>query len=337
MKIVILGVGRMGRRHIQVVKKLNFELAGVFDLSTESLLTAQQENSLNSDQLFSNLDALYENTHPECLIVATTADSHCALTCMAAKRGVKYIFVEKPLAVSLHECEMMISTCKKYGAQLSVNHQMRFMEQYSKPKSLLNSDTYGGLKSMTMVGGNFGMSMNGTHYLEAFRYMTDEEPVEVTAWFSPGAVANPRGPQFEDRAGSIRVITASGKRLYIEVGSDQGHGLLTIYAGRNGLISINELSGDMTATVRQHQYMDLPTTRYGMPAENTHESISPAEVIDSTALTLDALIKNKNRVTAEEGMLAVKVLVAAYTSAENDSRPVRLSEKLDIDRVFPWA
>ena len=337
MKTAILGVGRMGRRHIQVVKKLCFELVGVFDSSEESLRLAQQEGSLNSDQLYTNLDSLYNSTCPECVIVSTTADSHCELVCMAAQRGVKYIFVEKPLAVSLYECEMMIGICKKHGAQLSVNHQMRFMEQYSKPKALLYCDSYDGLKSMTIVGGNFGMSMNGTHYFEAFRYMTDEEPVEVTAWFSPGAVANPRGPQFVDRAGAIRVTTASGKRLYIEVGSDQGHGLLTIYAGRNGLISINELSGDMTTTVRQQQYMDLPTTRYGMPAENTHESISPAEVIDSTALTLDALIKDKNRVTAEEGMLAVKVLVAAYTSAENDSRPVRLSEKLDIHRVFPWA
>lgn len=337
MKAAILGVGRMGRRHIQVIKKLGLELAGVFDLNAESLLLALQEGSLTSNQLFNNLETLYANTHIDCLIVSTTADSHCELVCMAAQRGVKYIFVEKPLAVSLYECETMISTCKKYGAQLSVNHQMRFMEQYSKPKSLLNSDTYGGLKSMTMVGGNFGMSMNGTHYLEAFRYMTDEEPVEVTAWFSPGTVANPRGPQFEDRAGSIRVITASGKRLYIEVGSDQGHGLQTIYAARNGLISINELSGDMTTTVRQQQYLDLPTTRYGMPAENTHILISPAEVVDSTALTLDALINDKNRVTAEQGMLAVKVLLAAYTSAENDSRPVRLSDNLDSHRVFPWA
>lgn len=337
MRAAIIGVGRMGRRHIQVLKKLSVELVGVYDVSDESLRLAQYEGLLTSDQLYTNLNALYATRHPECLIISTTADSHCELVCMAAKRGVRYIFVEKPLAVSLYECEKMIGICNKYGALLSVNHQMRFMEQYSRPKALLNSDTYDGLKSMTIVGGNFGMSMNGTHYLEAFRYMTDEEPVEVTAWFSPDAVANPRGPQFVDRAGSVRVTTASGKRLYIEAGSDQGHGLLTIYAGRNGLISINELSGNMTTTVRQQQYLELPTTRYGMPAEIASESISPAEVIDSTALTLDALINDGDRVTAEEGMSAVRVLVAAYVSSENGSRPVRLSEELDKNRVFPWA
>ena len=327
----------MGRRHIHVVHKLGLDLVGIVDHSPEALHEARQEHDLDQRIIFENPESLFSAVIPECLIIATTADSHCALTCMAAERGVKYILVEKPLAVSLEECERMISTCERHGARLSVNHQMRFMEQYKKPKTLLDSDAYGGLKSMTVVGGNFGMSMNGTHYLEAFRYMTDEAPDEVTAWFDPDVVANPRGPQFEDRAGSIRVTTASGKRLYLEIGSDQGHGLEVIYAGRNGMISVSELTGDMTASVRQSQYRELPTTRYGMPADNKHETISPAELIDSTALVLSALIKDENRVTAEQGMMAVKVLVAAYTSAENGSRPVRIDQGLDCNRTFPWA
>jgi predicted dehydrogenase len=214
---------------------------------------------------------------------------------------------------------------------------MRFMEQYSKPKALLDSEMYGGFKSMTVVGGNFGLSMNGSHYLEAFRFLSGEDPVEVTAWFDPGAVANPRGANFEDRAGSVRVSTASGKRLYIEIGAEQGHGLEVIYAGRNGLITVSELTGRMTATVRKPEHVELPTTRYGMPADTTHVTITPAEVIDSTALVLNALIKDDNRVTAEQGMKAVEVLVAAYESAENNNRPVKIGNNLDRSRIFPWA
>jgi predicted dehydrogenase len=337
MRVAIIGVGRMGRRHISAVKKLGMKLVGVYDVRAESLALAQQEGDLQVEQLFDDLEKLYSTTQPQCLIVSTTADSHCTLVCNAAKRSVKFILVEKPIATSLKECELMIRTCREYGVLLSVNHQMRFMEQYSRPRALLNSDIYGGLKSMTVIGGNFGISMNGTHYIEAFRYITDEKPIEVTAWFSGGSLPNPRGPQFEDRAGSVRVTTSSGRRLYIDVGLDQGHGIRVIYASRNGLITVDELSGEMIATVRQRQYQDLPTSRYGMPADNTHELITPAEVIDSTALTIDALINDKNCVTAEEGMLAVRVLVAAYRSAENGSSPVLLSDHLDRDRIFPWA
>lgn len=337
MTVGVLGAGRMGRRHIHVVRNLGFQLTGVVDVSPDALQEARKEHNLSEDLLFDSPERLYASQVPECLIIATTADSHCRLVCMAAERGVKYILVEKPLATSLDECEQMMGACEKYGAKLAVNHQMRFMEQYSKPKALLESKAYGGFKSMTVVGGNFGFSMNGTHYFEAFRYMADEEPVEVTAWFSPGVVANPRGTQFEDRAGSIRVVTAGGKRLYLEIGSDQGHGLAVTYAGRNGAITIHELTGEMTASVRQPEFRELPTTRYGMPADIVHETIAPAEVIDSTAQVLRALIRNENSVTAHHGMMAVKVLVAAYASAENGSLPVRLDKELDHSRIFPWA
>ena len=337
MKVSIVGAGRMGRRHIHVVRKLGLDLVGIADFSQAALKDAAIEHNLGDHLLFNDVEGIFAAIVPECLIIATTADSHCALTCLAAERGVKYILVEKPLAVSLNECEKMIRTCAKYGAHLSVNHQMRFMEQYSKPKSLLDSDAYGGFKSMTVVGGNFGVSMNGSHYVEAFRYMADEDPIEVTACFSPDIVGNPRGAQFQDRAGSIRVVTASGKRLYLEISADQGHGLQVTYAGRNGMISVNELTGEMSTSVRESQYRDLPTTRYGMPADVARETITAAEVIDSTAQVLNALIKDENRVTAQQGMMAVKVLVAAYASAENSSRPARLDEELDHSRVFPWA
>jgi predicted dehydrogenase len=336
--VAVIGAGRMGRRHIHAARKLGLTLVGVVDRAQSSLQEAKAEHGLPDNLLFSTAEELFAAAAPECLIIATTADSHCSLTCMAAEHGVKYILVEKPLAVSLAECNTMIAVCRKHGAKLAVNHQMRFLEQYSVPKSLLDSDAYGGFKSMTVVAGNFGISMNGTHYFEAFRYMANEDPIEVSAWFSSETVPNPRGAQFEDRAGSIRVVTASGKRMYLEIGADQGHGVQVVYAGRNGTIHVNEITGDMLASVREGQYRDLPTTRYGMPAIATHEKIAPVEVVDSTAEVLSALLANSSdNVTAEQGMMAVKVLVAAYTSAENGNITVRLNAPLDDSRIFPWA
>lgn len=337
MKTVILGVGRMGRRHIQVVRQLNLELVGVFDTSQDSLKLAQEEYALPNHQLFSDLDKLYTDTKPECLIIATTADSHCALTCMAAERGAQYILVEKPMAVSLEECDRMIETCKRHGTKLAVNHQMRFMEQYTEPKRLFATEAFGGLASMTVVAGNFGFAMNGTHYFEAFRFLAEEDPVEVTAWFSPEAVPNPRGPQFQDRAGCIRAVTAGGKRLYMEIEADQGHGLRVIYACRNGMITINELTGELISSEREEQYRELPTTRYGMPAVNAQRTIQPAEVINTSATVLNALLNDVNSMSGEDGRKVVALLVAAYQSAEQGNVSVRLDSQLDQHRVFPWA
>ena len=337
VKIAILGVGRMGRRHIQVVRRLGLELVGVFDVSQDSLESAQKECAVPVPLLFNDLGRLYSVARPECLIVATTADSHCALTCIGAERGVKHILVEKPMAVSLDECDRMIETCDRFGTKLAVNHQMRFMEQYSVPKRLFAEEAYGGLTSMTIVAGNVGISMNGSHYFEAFRYLTDEDPYEITAWFSPEVVPNPRGPQFQDQAGSIRAVTATGKRLYMDFGADQGHGVRIVYGVRNGIVTVNGLSGELLSVLREEQYRELPTTQYGMPSVDTRFIIQPAEVIETSAAVLMALLSDENSPSGEDGRRVIALLVAAYESAEHGSVPVRMDGSLDRSRVFPWA
>lgn len=337
MKTTILGVGRMGRRHIQAVRKLGLDLVGVFDISQGSLKLAQDEEALTNDLLFDDLDKFYAEAKPQCVIIATTADSHCSLTCIPAERGAKYILVEKPMAVSLEECDRMIETCKRHGAKLAVNHQMRFMAVYTEPKQLFDTEAYGGLTSMTVVAGNMGFAMNGTHYFEAFRFLTDERLVEVTAWFSSEIVPNPRGAQFQDRAGSLRAVTASGKRLYLEIGADQGHGFQVIYACRRGMIVVDEVTRELFSTVRTEQNRELPTTRAGTQGVNNRRALPYCGAVDTSADVIRALLSGVNSVSGENGRCAVELLVAAYQSVDLGNVPVRLDGKLDRGRVFPWA
>ncbi len=328
----------MGRRHIQVVREMGLELVGVCDVNSEALVLAQSEQGVQPEFQYSDVRSLLGEKKPECVIVSTTAPTHAEYTCLAAEMGARYILCEKPMGVSLAECDRMIETCAKYGARLAVNHQMRFMEQYTEPKRLMNSDAYGGLASVTVVCGNFGMAMNGTHYFEMFHYLTDESTLEVSSWFSSDAIPNPRGAQFEDRAGSVRLVTNSGKRFYMEAGSDQGNGLSVIYAGRNGQIVVDELAGAMFLTVREEQHRELPTTRYGMPSHRSQQVIKPVDVIAPSRAVLESLLAGADYPSGEDGRLAVAVLVAAYVSNEEGHRSVSLDEVSKYsDRVFPWA
>lgn len=338
MKTTVIGVGRMGQRHIQVVRDLGLPLAGICDMNPEALASAGKVHDVPKDEQFGDASTMLKKTKPECVIVATTSPTHCEYTCLAAELGAGYILCEKPMGVSLAECDRMIDTCKAQGAKLAINHQMRFMPQYTEPKRIIQSGAFGGLSSVTVVAGNFGMAMNGTHYFEMFRYMTDENPFEVAAWFSKEGVPNPRGPQFMDRAGSVRMTTQSGKRFYMDIGANQGHGMLVVYAGPYGHLVVDELAGTMHLTVREEQYRSLPTTRYGMPNIKSVHSIAQADSVAPTKMVLDALINNKNPPTGEDGRGAVAALVAAYISDEMGHMPVKLDKNdLPRDRIFPWA
>jgi predicted dehydrogenase len=328
----------MGRRHVHAVRSLGFDVRAICDTSAESLALTEREHGIAADRQYHDLRELLARTRPDGLIIATTAPTHAEYTCMAAEAGVKVILCEKPMAVSLAECDRMLRACREHGARLAINHQMRFMEQYVLPKAMVEGEAFGGLRSVTVVGGNFGMSMNALHYFEMFRFMTGEAPRLVTAWFSDAIVPNPRGSQFQDRAGAVRLETASGRRFYLDCGADQGHGMQVIYAGPYGHLYVDELAGVLHSTVREDQHRALPTTRYGMPAHRATRTIVPADVIAPSAAVLQALVDDENYPTGEEGRLAVAVLVGAYLSHEREHLPIDLQrDQLPVDRVFPWA
>jgi len=335
----LIGCGRMGCCHAQALKKLNANLLSIADLRLESSkeLIRMWESEI-PPHIETSLDALLLKGIPDLLIVSTTAQNHGKSTLKAIEAGVKYILLEKPVATSLSECSKLSRVISGTKTRIAVNHQMRFLPQYLTPKKLLTSSAYDGFKSMHVIAGNFGMAMNSTHYIEAFRFLADEKPVEVSAWLDDEILSNPRGPHFQDTSGCIRVTTTSGKRLYIDASANQGHGVQVTYMGRNGRITIDELAGTMTTVIRKPEHREFPTSRYGMPVYIEEHNIKPVELVDSTKAVLEALLKGEDYPTLHDGTLAVKTLIAAYHSHRKGGITVKLADIPDDDpEVFPWA
>ncbi|MBI4423394.1 MAG: Gfo/Idh/MocA family oxidoreductase [Elusimicrobia bacterium] len=338
MKAAVFGAGRMGRRHMQVVRDLGLQLAAVADPREESLAEAAKEHSLGPGALFRDAKSLLAALAPDVAIVAATAPAHAELTRLAAAAGARYVLCEKPMASSLAQCREMIETCERRGTRLAVNHQMRVMDQYVQIKRITEAPDFGGWRSITVVGGNFGAAMNGTHYFELFRWLSGEAPTEVSAWFAGGPVASPRGPEFHDRAGSIRVTSASGRRLYLEIGEDQGHGVRATYAGRFGIAVSDELLGTIHVSTRREADRGLPSTRYGLPSLDRVVLAAPNDAVLPTRKVLEALLAGGDYPTGAEGRLALATLAAAYVSSESGGRPVAVDlDSLPQDRRFDFA
>lgn len=328
----------MGRRHLQVAQTMGLDVVGICDASRESLALAERENNIAAERHFTGAETLLRQTQPECVIIATTAPAHCALTVMAAEAGAKYILCEKPMAVSLAECDRMIATCAAHGTRLAINHYMRFLEFCTLPLAIINSDDFGGLTSMTVAAGNIGLAMVGSHYLELFHYLANSAAAEVSAWLNAEHLPNPRGAQFEDRAGSLRVVTAAGQRFYLEASADQGHGIKVIYGGRYGQIVIDPFAGTMQVSLREADNRDLPTTRYVTSAVERSETFAPLDILFGAQKVLETMFAGGDYPSGEDGRAALLPLVAAHVSDENQHRTVQITaESLPIERIFAWA
>lgn len=334
-RVAVIGVGRMGLNHVRAAN--GFEIVGVADHNADALRSAAKSLNLPGKLLFDSAETMLVETKPDCVIIATTAPTHEKYVTAAAKFGCKYILCEKPMATSLVECDQMIAVCRENGVKLGINHQMRFMEQFRIPKQLM-ATKYGGLQSVSVTAGNFGMAMNGTHYFELFRYLTDETEFEVSSMLDEGEVPNPRGEEYSDVAGIITIRGTSSKQtLTINARIGQGHGLTTTYFGSYGFILVNELSCSIYEEIREQQFVDRASTFYALPSESKSRNYPPPDIVEITRSTLTALIEERDYPTGEQGRLAVASLAAAYRSNELGGQAVSTNEKALLPRIFPWA
>jgi predicted dehydrogenase len=338
MRAGVIGLGRMGARHIEVIKSLGMSLAGVADSSEQARATAQERHGFDPSACFADGIEMLRAIRPQALVVATTAPSHAALVLSAAEAGVRFILCEKPMATSLADARQMMAACQSAGAALAINHQMRFMEQYTRVKSLIGSPALGPLASVVVAASNFGLAMNASHYFEMFRYISDHDICMVSAWFENGKLANPRGPQFEDRSGRVLAQSADGTSMYLDFSVNAGNGVTVVYICRNGQIVVDELNGTMRVLARKAEFRELPTTRYGMPSDIRTDSIAPADVVEPTKALWSAVLAGKPYADGLAGYHALSCCVAAHVSHDRGGLPVSIEDPdLPSDQQFKWA
>lgn len=338
-RVAVIGLGRMGLRHIEAVAALGMTVVGVADTDPKARAAAQGSgHGIGSSTCFSDGVEMLRSVRPEALVIATTAPSHAPLVRAAAEAGVRHILCEKPMATSLHDARGMMEACRHAGAVLAINHQMRFMEQYTRVKSLISSEELGPLVSIVVAASNFGLAMNGSHYFEMFRYVSGRSVDSVNAWLEDAKLANPRGAQFEDRSGRVLARAAGGVTMYLDFSANAGNGISVVYTCRNGQIVVDELSGFMRIVSRKAEFRDLPTTRYGMPSDARVENIAPADVVGPTKALWSSLLGGQSYPDGEAGFHALACCVAANVSHEKGGAAVNVgAPDLPYDRQFKWA
>lgn len=338
MRVAVVGLGRMGVRHLEAVRRLGLAVVGLADVSADAVTAAAGSIGLSPEGRFTDAVEMFETTWPQAVVIATTAPSHAPLVLAAVESGARYVLCEKPMAASLAEVDEMTRACETAGAVLGINHQMRYMPNYTQVKGLIGGEDLGPLVSMVVAGSNFGLAMNASHYFEAFRYLTDSPVTQVQARFETEALANPRGPLFDDRSGRLLAINGAGQGLYIDFSAQAGWGLQVVYICRNGQVVVDELNGEMRVAARKAEYRQLPTSRYGMPVDIRREAIPPAETIESTMAVWTAMLTRSGYPGPEVGEHALSCLVAAHLSDRAGGAPVSTKvPQAARDERFAWA
>lgn len=321
MKLVIIGVGRMGMRHALGASKVkNIEKIYLVDINNQALDSAKQyvQEKLDSNTIFSYSlleDFFAENIHFDTAIIATTADSRLEIIKECVNKNCQNILVEKPLGQSREEIFALYEACKYLDVDISVNLNMRLYKFIQELKSdLLQLPQFQGEKTITLNTGTIGIGANGIHYLDLLFFLLDaDEATVVGGEIDEHIIPSGRGAQFGDHGGWCAI-------KFYKAGQYLGKALLSIsahstvfggwdFVGPHGRIRINEIEGTRVDILRKPE-SELPIYRYAADYLPPITKKIESPFLDTlTEKWLNELIQGNNILPSIEASLKVHELM----------------------------
>jgi predicted dehydrogenase len=151
MKILIIGLGSIGKRHLKTLtnlkKKIGYSSINVFDTNPNRY----KEISTYKVDIFPSLKESLKNVSVVFICVSTSA--HIKVYNEISSFGKFHIFLEKPMSHTLDGCSEMLSLQKKIKKKLVLGYMMRFHPVLQEVKKYLKKGTIGKVLSVRAEAG----------------------------------------------------------------------------------------------------------------------------------------------------------------------------------------
>lgn len=219
IRIGLVGLGTAGRSLPQpVAKTTGFSFVAGADLRKEARDQYRAEFGI---QTFDSVTALCELKELDAVYVATPNPFHAEHAIIALEHG-KHVMVEKPMALTLTDCDRMMAAAKKNHVKLMVAHTRSFNPPIRKMREIISS---GRLGRVTQV--------------HTIRYspwlLRPREPVEINTELG-GGVCYRQAPHQVDIArllggGMVRSVRAQAGRWSAENATEGNYSALLEFDG----------------------------------------------------------------------------------------------------------
>lgn len=263
----------------------------------------------------------------DAVAICSENTKHAKLALAAASKG-KHILCEKPLAVSVEDCENMVQAAKAAGVVLMTAFPCRFAPAWERVRERVKNDDIGQIRAICATNhgrcpmgwfvekdksGGGALIDHVVHVADLLRDLLGEEPVRVDA-----QIGNNMYSQEWDDSAMLTIEFPSGifatlDSSWSRPSSYKTWGDVTLnIVGDRGLIEV-DLFGP-----------SVETYHAGEPSYTSAGFGSNADALMVNEF-VDACLANRTpRASCFDGMQAAKVAIAAYKSAEK-KQPVPIA------------
>jgi predicted dehydrogenase len=300
-------------------------LKGIVTGTPSKISRWKKQHDLADSNIYSyeTFDRIADNKEIDIVYVVLPNSMHHEFVIRAAKAG-KHVIVEKPMAVSVKECEEMIAVCKAAKVRLFVGYRLHFEPFNQEAMRVGQTQAFGPVKIVqsemgfrigdptqwrlkkSLAGGGAMMDV-GIYAIQGARYSVGEEPLFVTAQ--------------EYKTDPLKFKEVDETIFWqMEFPGGAVANSMTSYASQSERLLISAESG----------WLELrPAFGYGPLKGRTHKGELDLPIVNHQAVQLDGMaqciIGNKETsASGEEGLRDLKVIEAIYTSIREGGKRIKV-------------
>lgn len=243
----------------QALKQPNVECIAICDIDDAVLL--ERSNDIEKIQgkqpkQYKDFRKLLENKDVDAVIIGTPDHWHCYILIAACQAG-KDVYVEKPLANSIGECDLMVKAVRKYNRVVQVGQQQRSGDHWSASMELIKAGKIGQFRK-TNVWANFNYGIG--------QPKVPDEPVppgiDFNMWLGPAPQRSFNKARFH---GSWRMFWDYGGGLLTDWGVHLMDMALWAKDISNAPISVVATGGNFAYPDHAHETFDTMNVSWQMP------------------------------------------------------------------------
>jgi predicted dehydrogenase len=148
-RVGIIGAGRIADFHIAALQRLrDVQVTGILDISPAA--AAAVAARFNIPLATSDSDEFYQQAQPQCVHILTPPHSHASLALDAIRRGA-HLLVEKPITLTVNECDLLRAAAAERGIVVGVDHNLTADPRICRARRLIDSSAIGDLVHIDIV------------------------------------------------------------------------------------------------------------------------------------------------------------------------------------------
>lgn len=340
VRYVIIGCGMISKYHIAAIENCaDAQLAGVY--GPDAARTRQFAGE-HGTVAYSTVEDIWADPTVDAVCICTPSGFHAQYALAAVSNG-KHVLIEKPMALTIADCDRIIQTAREHNVLVGVVSQLRFSPAIVQVKQAMDQGALGKMACADLymkyhrsqayydsadwrgtwkLDGGGALMNQGIHGVDLLQYLAgpvDSIYARAKTLIRKIETEDTLSAVTEFRSGAVGVIQAttslySGFSRRLELCGEKG--TIILEEDRILLWDVADYPAPSRELLEGQEVRSSSDPNRISPVGHTRQIANfTAAILGSEPLLVDG----------EEGRKALQIILGAYrSSAEN--RPVRLSE-----------